>query len=55
VSNLADGRVYLEAEGRKDEVNRFIASIQDRMHGYIRKTEQSSRKRPPEFAGFVIR
>ncbi|MFA5265300.1 MAG: acylphosphatase [Opitutaceae bacterium] len=55
VSNMVDGRVYLEAEGRKEEVNGFIASIQERMHGYIRKAERNERKRPPEFSGFAVR
>lgn len=55
VSNMIDGRVHLEAEGRKEEIDSFIESIQERMHGYIRKTERTSRKRTPEFSGFVIR
>lgn len=55
VSNLADGRVVLEAEGRERDVADFIAAVEERMHGYIRKVERSGRKRPPQFAGFLIR
>jgi acylphosphatase len=55
VGNLPDGRVHMELEGKKAEIDAFIDAIQDRMHGHIRRTERSSRHRPPEFAGFVIR
>jgi acylphosphatase len=55
VSNLADGRVQLEAEGTKDDVAGFVSAVEDRMHGYIRKTERSGRTRPPQFRGFTIK
>jgi acylphosphatase len=55
VRNLADGRVQLEAEGRKEEIDAFIAALEERMHGYIRKTERASAKRPPQFTGFAIK
>lgn len=55
VANLPDGRVQLEAEGRPEEVRDFIAAVQERMEGHIRKTEQSHATRPPQFAGFTIR
>lgn len=55
VSNLADGRVQLEAEGKAPEVTAFVDAVQEKMHGYIRKTERSARTRPPQFSGFVIR
>ena len=32
VSNLADGRVQLEAEGNPAEVGAFIDAVQDKMH-----------------------
>jgi acylphosphatase len=54
VMNLPDGRVQLEAEGAAAEVNEFIAAVQERMEGYIRKTEQSAAQRPPRFQGFAI-
>ena len=55
VSNLSDGRVKLEAEGAEQEIGNFVAAVQEKMHGYIRKVERSSGKRPPQFSGFVIK
>jgi len=55
VANLPDGRVLLEAEGRPDEVKDFIAAVQERMEGHIRKVEQSCATRPPQYSGFSIR
>lgn len=55
VRNLVDGRVQVEAEGRATEVEAFIAAIEERMHGYVRRTERSAQKRAPEFSGFTIR
>ena len=54
VKNLADGRVYLEAEGRAEEVAAYLAALEERMHGYIRKIERSSARRPAQFSGFAI-
>lgn len=55
VRNLADGRVQLEAEGKPAEVAAFVAAIEEKMHGYVRKTERSSARRAPQFSGFAIR
>jgi acylphosphatase len=55
VTNLADGRVQLEVEGRPDVVNAFITAVEQRMHGYVRKTERTSDNRPPQFKGFTIK
>lgn len=55
VRNLVDGRVQLEAEGNRADIDAFVAAIEERMHGYIRKTERSGENRVPEFSGFVIR
>lgn len=55
VQNLPDGRVHLEVEGAADEVHQFIAAVQERMAGYIRKTEQTGELRAPQLAGFSIR
>jgi acylphosphatase len=55
VMNLPDGRVQLEAEGAAAEVREFIAAVQERMEGYVRKVEQSSGTRVPAFTGFNIR
>ena len=54
VRNLPDGRVQLEAEGRADEVAAFVTAVEERMHGYIRKTERSVRVGAPQFSGFSI-
>jgi acylphosphatase len=55
VCNLADGRVQLEAEGSTREVGDFVAAVEEKMHGYIRKVERSARKRSGQFSGFVIK
>jgi acylphosphatase len=55
VANLPDGRVQLEAEGKPAEVKSFIAAIQERMEGHIRKIEEMSSTRAPQFSGFSIR
>ena len=55
VANLDDGRVHLEVEGRPAEVANFVAAVEERMHGHIRKTERSSRVRAPQFSDFTIR
>lgn len=55
VQNLPDGRVQLEAEGRATELGLFIAGIEERMHGYVRKIERSSKRREPQFSGFTIK
>jgi acylphosphatase len=55
VSNLLDGRVQLEAEGAEAEIANFVAAVQERMHGYIRKMDRSSGRRASQFSGFVIK
>lgn len=52
--NLSDGRVQLEVEGRADVVNAYIAALEQRMHGYVRKTERTSNQRASQFSGFTI-
>jgi len=42
-------------EGAADEVNAFVTAVEERMHGYIRKTERHSARRAPQFQGFAIR
>ena len=54
MKNLADGRVQLEAEGKAEEVAAFIDALEQRMHGYVRKTERSADKRIAQFNGFTI-
>lgn len=55
VMNLPDGRVQLEAEGPASEVKDFIAAVQERMEGHIRKVEQTADTRIPQYKGFMIR
>ena len=55
VRNLPDGRVHLEIEGEARELSDFVAVLEERMHGYIRKTERESDRRVPIFSGFEIR
>jgi acylphosphatase len=55
VCNLPDGRVQLEAEGRAEDVAAFVAAVEERMHGYIRKTERTARREAAQFSGFGIR
>jgi len=55
VQNLGDGRVQLEVEGSPAEVTAFLALVEERMHGYIRKVERAEHTRTPQFSGFSIR
>lgn len=54
VCNLADGRVQLVAEGNTREVNAFIAAVEERMHGYIRRVERSSSTELAHYPDFRI-
>ncbi len=55
VRNLVDGRVEVEVEGERPEIERFVAAVQERMHGHIRNTERKAAARPAQFSGFTIR
>jgi acylphosphatase len=55
VRNLPDGRVQVEAEGRGSEIDAFVAGIEERMHGFVRKTERSGGRREAQFSGFTIK
>ncbi len=54
VGNLPDGRVQLEVAGNPDEVNAFVAAVEERMHGYIRRVERTSAKSPATYSDFRI-
>jgi acylphosphatase len=54
VGNQPDGRVLLEVEGNLRDINMFISAVEERMHGYIRRVERSSAKRPAQFKDFRI-
>jgi acylphosphatase len=55
VRNLTDGRVMVEIEGEPRELVSFIDALDERMHGYIRKTERTSIRREALFRGFSIK
>lgn len=54
VRNLPDGRVQLELEGSTAEVRAFVETVEERMHGHIRKIERTATRRTPQFTGFRI-
>ena len=54
VKNLADGRVYLVAEGVEQEVLEFKHELEDQMSVFIRNTESTSSRGPAEHSGFTI-
>lgn len=55
VANLPDGRVRLEVEGDEAEIDDFVAAVEERMSGYIRKTERAKARRVAQFRDFAIR
>lgn len=55
VQNLTDGRVRAEIEGAADEIDAFVAAVQERMHGYVRQVERRRERRLPQFVDFQIR
>lgn len=55
VENLPDGRVRLEVEGKRADVAAFLSAVENRMHGYIRKTERVAGARAPKLTGFSIK
>lgn len=54
VRNLIDGRVQLDAEGNIRDVNAFVAAVEERLHGYIRRVERSSATGPAKYNDFSI-
>ncbi len=54
VQNLDDGRVRLIAEGKPEEIERFLADVAERMSGYIRNVEAHKSSATGEFSGFSI-
>lgn len=54
VKNLADGRVWLQAEGAEDEVLKFLEEIKSHMVGFIKEVEVQTRLQLPHFEGFMI-
>lgn len=55
VRNLADGRVELVAEGRREQVECFLKTVESRLAGFIRKQERVDQLVVPSMKGFLIR
>jgi len=54
VRNLEDRTVELVIEGEREEVARFIASVQERMAGVIQETDTTTESASGEFAQFTV-
>jgi len=54
VKNLADGRVYLFAEGQEQELIAFRAELEDRMRNFIKDVGCASGRRAPSYKTFQI-
>jgi acylphosphatase len=56
VRNLPDGRVEVLAEGEAGDIDRFLASIQREMGGFIRSLDvDQERPGDPPLEGFTVR
>ena len=55
VRNLRDGRVQLVLEGQAQEIDSFLATLQARMHGYVRSATFDEVVPTGEFSGFEVR
>lgn len=54
VRNLADGRVFLQAEGSEKEVSAFVAELRRQMTNHIREVEERSFSGAACFTDFRI-
>ncbi|MGE9294382.1 MAG: acylphosphatase [Puniceicoccales bacterium] len=54
VKNLADGRVYVRAEGKRKEVEGFVEEVQRTLRSYIRDTEMKTETCQTSYRGFTI-
>lgn len=55
VRNLPDGRVHLVAEGRPDELRRFLDAVDAQMGHYVADAQQQVGAATGRFEGFEIR
>jgi acylphosphatase len=55
VQNLPDGRVLLVAEGEADELDAFLAAVQEQMAPYIQETQASVQPASGRYTAFEIR
>ncbi len=54
VKNLADGRVYVRAEGERAEVEAFIEEVRRTLRSYIREVEVKTETCISHTRGFTI-
>ena len=54
VQNLTDGRVLLVAEGRPDELDRFLGAVRSGLGDYIRDTSEETSPAAGRFGHFDI-
>jgi acylphosphatase len=54
VRNLPDGRVQVIVEADPAEIDAFIAEVQGRMSGYIRRIAQDIAEPTGQFSGFTV-
>lgn len=55
VRNLPDGRVQIIAEGKTDQLDLFLESIQTEMADYIRAKQLDQQEPSGEFSDFGLR
>ena len=55
VRNVPDGTVEVVAEGTGQEIDRLLAAVSRRMHGYVCDMTQQRAAHCDEFRGFDVR
>ena len=55
VRNLRNGSVEVIVEGEADELDRFLADLQERMRNYLREVQVDRTAATQQFEGFEIR
>ncbi|OPX24661.1 MAG: hypothetical protein B1H04_01695 [Planctomycetales bacterium 4484_123] len=55
VKNLPDGRVELLVEGEEQEIDAFLAELQERMRGYIRQVTEQRGPASGRYTAFQVR
>lgn len=54
VANLADGRVQLEGEGERDELEAFLAEVKSSLSSHVSKSEENWGSGDARFKDFMI-
>ena len=55
VRNLDGGRVEVVAEGEREEIERFLAALEQKMEGFIRQRTDSDMPATGQFLDFQVR